>query len=102
MTIAPTGAATSLRAGILAAVLAVSTAAVRADPASPSATRLHDLPGVKGGYSIVTPRPEPDDAVPADASEPGTYKIGNLEVHIHGSISYTVGFSNGRYVLPHR
>jgi hypothetical protein len=49
------------------------------------------LPGVTGDYHIAkpTPKPEPDDAVPA--SGPGEFKIGDTDVRISGDITIDIG-----------
>lgn len=49
------------------------------------------LPGVTSDYRIAkpTPQPEPDDALPA--GENGTFKIGDTDVRISGSITVDVG-----------
>ncbi|MBZ9774843.1 hypothetical protein [Mesorhizobium sp. CO1-1-8] len=47
------------------------------------------LPGVTGDYRIAKPAPEPDDALPA--GENGTFKIGDTDVRISGSITVDVG-----------
>lgn len=48
------------------------------------------LPGVTSNYRIAkpAPQPEPDDALPA--GENGTFKIGNTDVRISGSITVDV------------
>ncbi|UCI10225.1 hypothetical protein [Mesorhizobium sp. B1-1-8] len=45
------------------------------------------LPGVSGDYRIAkpAPQPEPDDALPAGNG--GSFKIGNTDVRISGSIT---------------
>ncbi|AZO30596.1 hypothetical protein [Mesorhizobium sp. M1B.F.Ca.ET.045.04.1.1] len=45
------------------------------------------LPGVSGDYRIAkpAPQPEPDDAQPAGSN--GTFKIGDTDVRISGSIT---------------
>ena len=49
------------------------------------------LPGVTSDYRIAkpAPQPEPDDALPA--GENGTFKIGNTDVRISGTITVDVG-----------
>lgn len=53
--------------------------------ADDSSTRK--LPGVSGDYRVAkpAPQPEPDDALPAGGN--GTFKIGNTDVRISGSIT---------------
>ncbi|BCH32896.1 hypothetical protein MesoLjLc_48260 [Mesorhizobium sp. L-8-10] len=48
------------------------------------------LPGVEGAYSIVAPAPEPLEA----PSEGGgyTFKAGNTDIRISGSVSVEIGF----------
>ena len=45
------------------------------------------LPGVSGDYRIAkpAPQPEPDDALPAGRN--GTFKVGDTDVRISGSIT---------------
>lgn len=47
------------------------------------------LPGVEGGYSIVTPAPEPMDS-PA-ATDEGYAKMGDWDLRISGSVMVQVG-----------
>jgi FlaG/FlaF family flagellin (archaellin) len=49
------------------------------------------LPGVTSDYRIAkpAPQPEPDDAWPA--GENGTFKIGNTDVRVSGSITIDMG-----------
>ncbi|WP_258609871.1 hypothetical protein [Mesorhizobium sp. AR10] len=49
------------------------------------------LPGVTSDYRIAqpAPQPEPDDALPA--GENGSFKIGDTDVRISGSITIDVG-----------
>ncbi|MDX8439578.1 hypothetical protein RFM51_08240 [Mesorhizobium sp. VK3E] len=56
------------------------------------------LPGVSGDYRIAkpAPQPEPDDALPAGSD--GTFKIGNTDVRIGGSI--TVDMATGGTRIP--
>ena len=76
------------RIGMVAAVslaLTLCAAAAEADKA---------LPGVGKPHPIVsrdsTVPPEPDDPGATDSASP--LRIGNLEVVVHGSIGYTIGF----------
>ncbi|ARP65823.1 hypothetical protein A9K65_022615 [Mesorhizobium sp. WSM1497] len=72
---------------VLAFASLVSGAAL-AEDSSPS-TQKSALPGVTGDYRIAKPAPEPDDALPA--GENGTFKIGDTDVRISGSITVDVG-----------
>jgi hypothetical protein len=56
------------------------------------------LPGVTSDYRIAkpAPQPEPDDALPASGN--GTFKIGDTDVRISGSITIDVGA--GKTGLP--
>ena len=58
------------------------------------------LPGVSGDYRIAkpAPQPEPDDALPAGSD--GSFKIGNTDVRIGGSI--TIDMATGGMKLPNR
>jgi hypothetical protein len=49
------------------------------------------LPGVDGDYRIAkpAPQPEPDDALPAGTN--GSFKIGDTEVKIGGSVRFDMG-----------
>ncbi|TPN88206.1 hypothetical protein FJ987_12615 [Mesorhizobium sp. CU2] len=54
------------------------------------------LPGVSGGYRIAkpAPQPEPDDALPANSD--GSFKIGDTDVRIGGSITVDMGTGGTR------
>ncbi|TGP26580.1 MULTISPECIES: hypothetical protein [unclassified Mesorhizobium] len=56
------------------------------------------LPGVSGDYRIAkpAPKPEPDDALPAGGN--GTFKIGDTDVRISGSI--TIDMATGSIRPP--
>ena len=56
------------------------------------------LPGVAGDYRIAkpAPQPEPDDAFPSNGN--GTFKIGDTDVRISGSI--TVDMATGGFKPP--
>ncbi|PBB65690.1 hypothetical protein CK228_26365 [Mesorhizobium sp. WSM4312] len=56
------------------------------------------LPGVNGDYRIAKPgpRPEPDDAFPSNGN--GTFKIGDTDVRISGTI--TVDMATGGFKPP--
>ena len=71
--------------------IAVTTAASSVAFAGDSTTPLPKgaLPGVTSDYRIAKPAPEPDDALPA--GENGTFKIGDTDVRISGSVTIDVG-----------
>ncbi|MBN9221110.1 MAG: hypothetical protein J0I79_24450 [Mesorhizobium sp.] len=54
------------------------------------------LPGVSGDYRIAkpAPQPEPDDALPA--GNDGSFKIGNTDVRIGGSITLDMATGGNR------
>ncbi|TPL05795.1 MULTISPECIES: hypothetical protein [unclassified Mesorhizobium] len=56
------------------------------------------LPGVSGDYRIAKPAPlpEPDDALPA--GNDGSFRIGNTDVRIGGSI--TIDMATGSNKIP--
>ncbi|MGX9143719.1 hypothetical protein [Mesorhizobium sp. 128a] len=72
------------------AITAVTASAALAGD-STSQSPKGALPGVTGDYRIAkpAPQPEPDDALPA--GENGTFKIGDTDVRISGSITVDVG-----------
>jgi hypothetical protein len=76
----------------LAGALTAGTAAFADDNSA------QNLPGVSGDYSIAkpAPQPEPDDALPAGSD--GTFKIGDTDVRISGSI--TVDMATGGIKIP--
>ncbi|WP_051355286.1 hypothetical protein [Mesorhizobium erdmanii] len=55
-----------------------------------SSAQKSALPGVTGNYRIAkpAPQPEPDDAFPGNGN--GTFKIGDTDVRISGSITVDV------------
>src|SRR4051812_36006397 len=69
----------------VATIAATSSAAVAGDASSQSPKGA--LPGVTGDYRIAkpAPQPEPDDALPASGN--GTFKIGNTDVQVSGTIT---------------
>jgi len=71
-----------------------------AGPAFADNSSAQKLPGVSGDYRIAkpAPQPEPDDALPAGSD--GSFKIGNTDVRIGGSI--TVDMATGGMKLPNR
>ncbi len=76
----------------LAGALAFGSAAFADDNSA------QKLPGVSGDYRIAkpAPQPEPDDAQPAGNN--GTFKIGNTDVRISGSI--TIDMATGGTRIP--
>ncbi|MBE1711533.1 MULTISPECIES: hypothetical protein [Mesorhizobium] len=78
---------------IAAAVLIFASLAngmALADDSAPPAQK-GALPGVSGDYRIAkpAPQPEPDDAFPSNGN--GTFKIGDTDVRIGGSITVDMG-----------
>lgn len=74
-------------AGPLLSLLAVPALADQV----PEKARPDALPGVEGGYSIVTPAPEP---LQAPATDDGYFKVGDWDVRISGSVMFQVGASS--------
>ncbi|MGX5800200.1 hypothetical protein ACWGS9_03040 [Bradyrhizobium sp. Arg314] len=70
--------------------------ALMAGTASADDSSVQKLPGVSGDYRIAkpAPQPEPDDAQPAGSD--GTFKIGNTDVRIGGSITVDMGTGGTR------
>ena len=82
----------SLHRVIAVAALAIAGligGAALAEDSSPWAQK-GALPGVSGDYRIAkpAPQPEPDDAFPSNGN--GTFKIGDTDVRISGSITVDV------------
>lgn len=77
-----------IAAAVLAFASIVSGTAL-ADDSSAQAQK-GALPGVTSDYRIAkpAPQPEPDDALPA--GENGSFKIGNTDVRISGSIAVDI------------
>ena len=73
----------------IAFTAATSSAALAGD--STSSSPKGALPGVTSDYRIAkpAPQPEPDDVLPATGN--GTFKIGDTDVRISGSIMIDVG-----------
>jgi len=73
----------------IAITAATSSMAFAGD--STSSSPKGALPGVTSDYRIAkpAPQPEPDDALPA--GENGTFKIGNTDVRVSGSITIDMG-----------
>jgi hypothetical protein len=86
----------------LMTAIAITTVTASAAFAGNSTTQTQTgaLPGVTSDYRIAKPaaQPEPDDALPA--GENGTFKIGNTDVRISGSI--TVDMATGGIKPPRR
>ncbi|MDX8460197.1 hypothetical protein [Mesorhizobium humile] len=82
----------------LCAALAVLAGVLMAGFAFADDSSSQKLPGVSGDYRIAkpAPQPEPDDALPA--GNDGTFKIGNTDVRIGGSI--TIDMATGGMKLP--
>ncbi|KAA3450045.1 hypothetical protein C7I87_13930 [Mesorhizobium sp. SARCC-RB16n] len=80
------GTSHRVTAAMVLAVVGLVSKPALADDAS-SAAQKSALPGVTGDYRIAkpAPQPEPDDALPN--GENGTFKIGNTDVRISGSIT---------------
>jgi len=78
--------------------LAAVAAVLMSGAASADDSSTQKLPGVSGDYRIAkpAPQPEPDDAQPA--SSDGSFKIGNTDVRIGGSI--TVDMATGGTRIP--
>lgn len=85
---------------IAAAALTFASLASGMALADDSAPPAHKgaLPGVAGDYRIAkpAPQPEPDDAFPTNGN--GTFKIGDTDVRISGSI--TVDMATGGFKPP--
>ncbi|MDX8511409.1 hypothetical protein [Mesorhizobium captivum] len=69
------------------ALAAIAGALIGSTAAFADDSSARKLPGVSGDYRIAkpAPQPEPDDALPAGGN--GTFKIGNTDVRISGSIT---------------
>lgn len=82
----PFRASRSVVAAAVLAIAGLASGTALAEDASSSAQK-GALPGVSGDYRIAKPAPvpEPDDALPSDGN--GTFKIGNTDVRVGGSIT---------------
>ncbi|QKD03715.1 hypothetical protein [Mesorhizobium loti] len=82
----PFRASRSLIAAAVIAIAGLASGTALGEDASSSAQK-GALPGVTGDYRIAKPAPvpEPDDAFPSDGN--GTFKIGNTDLRISGSIT---------------
>jgi hypothetical protein len=82
----------------LCAALAALAGALVAGTALADDSTAQKLPGVSGDFRIAkpAPQPEPDDALPAGSD--GTFKIGNTDVRISGSV--TIDMATGGMKLP--
>ncbi|TSE14070.1 hypothetical protein C1D09_000685 [Mesorhizobium intechi] len=80
----------------VAVAAAASSVAFAGDSSAPGQTGA--LPGVTGNYRIAkpAPQPEPDDALPAGSD--GSFKIGNTDVRVGGSI--TIDMATGGIRTP--
>jgi hypothetical protein len=90
----------TLRRVVAAAVLtfaSLGSGMALADDSSAQAQK-GALPGVSGDYRIAkpVPQPEPDDAFPSNGN--GTFKIGDTDVRISGTI--TVDMATGGFKPP--
>lgn len=79
-----------------ALLVVVAATSARADERKQPRPDIH-LPGVDRsvGASAVAPLPEPQDALPA-GSRPGSFRVGDWDVTISGSISYEIGTGRPR------
>ncbi|MDG4881403.1 hypothetical protein [Mesorhizobium sp. WSM4884] len=77
----------SFRNPVVAAAAALAVALIASNTAFADDSSTQKLPGVSGDYHIAkpAPQPEPDDAQPAGGN--GTFKIGNTDVRISGSVT---------------
>ncbi|RAZ89731.1 hypothetical protein DPM33_16200 [Mesorhizobium hawassense] len=78
--------------------LAALAGALMAGTALADESSSQKLPGVSGDYRIAkpAPQPEPDDALAAGSD--GSFKIGNTDVRIGGSI--TIDIATGGTRIP--
>ncbi|MDX8529601.1 hypothetical protein RFM42_01325 [Mesorhizobium sp. VK25D] len=88
----------SVQSRYLCAALAALAGVLMAGNALADDNTAQKLPGVSGDYRIAkpAPQPEPDDALPAGSD--GSFKIGNTDVRIGGSIS--IDMATGGMKLP--
>lgn len=88
----------SFRNPLVAAAVALAVALIASNTAFADDGSTQKLPGVSGDYRIAkpAPQPEPDDAQPADSN--GTFKIGDTDVRISGSI--TIDMATGGTRIP--
>lgn len=78
-------------------ILTALAATIMACPAAfADDSSAQKLPGVSGDYRIAkpAPQPEPDDALPA--GNDGSFKIGNTDVRIGGSITLDMATGGNR------
>jgi len=82
----------------LCTALAALAVALVAGAALADDSATQKLPGVSGDYRIAkpAPQPQPDDALPV--GNDGSFKIGNTDVRIGGSI--TIDMATGGMKLP--
>ena len=86
-----------LRSRLLCAALVAFAGMLMAGAALADDSSAQKLPGVSGDYRIAKPAPQSEpDALPAGSD--GTFKIGNTDVRIGGSI--TIDMATGGMKLP--
>jgi hypothetical protein len=77
----------------LTLAVAVALGALPALAGAADNASQNSLPGVKGGYRIVKPvQSDPDQTTVS----PGKFKIGDLDVHVSGSVIVDVGVGSVR------
>lgn len=80
-------------AAVGTAISSLAASPVLAEQRAAKATP-EKLPGVEKEYNIVKPAPEPLEA-PSEANG-YTFKAGNTDIRISGSVSVEIGFGNSR------
>ncbi|RVD59306.1 hypothetical protein EN828_11280 [Mesorhizobium sp. M2D.F.Ca.ET.185.01.1.1] len=78
--------------------LAALAGALLAGTALADDSRSQKLPGVGGDYRIAKPAPQPEPDDPEPAGSDGSFKIGNTDVRIGGSI--TIDMATGGTKVP--
>ncbi|MET3790394.1 hypothetical protein [Aquamicrobium terrae] len=79
----------------LALSCGAAMAGAKAGASTPSAPAQSGLPGVDGGYSIVTPLPpEPDDQ--PRSGQFGHFKVGDFDVKVSGKLTFDIGVGSLR------
>ena len=84
----------------LYAALAALAGALAAGTALADDNTVQKLPGVSGDYRIAKPAPQPEPDDPQPAGSEGSFKIGNTDVRIGGSI--TIDMATGGMKQPNR